>query len=133
MPRLSMGAAAKRADAALLFAALGDETRLRIVARLCEEGPLSIMRLTSGAKVSRQAITKHLHALEEAGLARGSRTGRESVWKLRANRLANVQRYLDQISQDWDAALGRLRAFVENDEQQEKGRTRFAAGPFRSI
>jgi DNA-binding transcriptional ArsR family regulator len=117
MPRLSMGAAAKRADAALLFAALGDETRLRIVARLCEEGPLSIRRITNGAKVSRQAITKHLHALEEAGLAHGSRAGRESVWALGANRLANVRRYLDQISQDWDAALGRLRAFVENDEQ----------------
>ncbi len=117
MPRLSMGAAAKRADAALLFAALGDATRLRIVARLCEEGPLSIRRLTNGAKVSRQAITKHLHALEEAGLARGSRAGRESVWALRANRLASVQRYLDQISHDWDAALGRLRAFVEEDER----------------
>ena len=102
---------------ALIFAALGDETRLRIVARLCEEGPLSIMRLTNGAKVSRQAITKHLHALEEAGLARGSRAGRESVWELRANRLANVQRYLDQISQDWDAAIERLRAFVEKQEE----------------
>src|SRR5580692_11502776 len=117
MARRSIPAAAKRADAAAIFAALGDESRLRIVARLCEEGPLSIRRLTNGAKVSRQAITKHLHTLEQAGLARGSRTGRESVWKLRANRLANVQRYLDQISQDWDAALGRLRAFVENDEQ----------------
>jgi DNA-binding transcriptional ArsR family regulator len=117
MARRSIPAAAKRADAAAIFAALGDESRLRIVARLCEEGPLSIRRLTNGAKVSRQAITKHLHTLEQAGLARGSRTGRESVWKLRANRLANVQRYLDQISQDWDAALGRLQAFVEEDEQ----------------
>ena len=108
-----MGAAAKRADAAIIFAALGDETRLRIVARLCEEGPLSIMRLTNGTKVSRQAITKHLHALEEAGLARGSRAGRESVWELRTNRLAGVQLYLDQISRQWDAALDRLRALVE--------------------
>jgi DNA-binding transcriptional ArsR family regulator len=113
--RLSIGSQAKRADAAAIFAALGDETRLRIVARLCEEGPLSIMRLTDGAKVSRQAVTKHLHALEEAGLARGARLGRTSVWELRANRLASVQRYLDQISKEWDAALGRLRAFVEED------------------
>ena len=109
-------AAAKLAKAAPVFAALGDETRLRIVARLCGQGPMSIVRLADGARVSRQAITKHLHALEEAGLARGSRAGRESVWELRANRLANVQRYLDQISQDWDAALGRLRAFVEEDQ-----------------
>ena len=113
MARLSMHAAAKRADAAVIFAALGDETRLRIVARLCEEGPLSIMRLTNGAKVSRQAITKHLHALEEAGLARGSQSGRERIWELRPRRLADAERYLDQISQQWDAALDRLRAFVE--------------------
>jgi DNA-binding transcriptional ArsR family regulator len=113
MSRVALATTAKRADAALLFAALGDETRLHIVARLCEEGPLSITRLTTSAAVSRQAITKHLHALEEAGLARGVRAGRESIWELRTNRLANVQRYLDQISQQWDAALDRLRAFVE--------------------
>jgi len=113
--RLSIGAAAKRADAAIIFAALGDETRLRIVGRLCAEGPLSIMRLTDGAKVSRQAITKHLHALEEGRACAGVAIGRESVWELRAKRLANVQRYLDQISRDWDAALGRLRVFVEEE------------------
>jgi DNA-binding transcriptional ArsR family regulator len=117
MSRLSIGSQAKRADAAVIFAALGDETRLRIVGRLCAEGPLSIMRLTDGARVSRQAITKHLHALEEAGLARASRLGRESVWELRANRLENVQRYLDQISREWNAALARLQAFVEEDER----------------
>jgi DNA-binding transcriptional ArsR family regulator len=117
MSRIAIGAAAKRADTVLIFAALGDETRLRIVARLSAEGPLSIRRLTAGATVSRQAITKHLHALEEAGLARGSRAGRECIWELRANRLANVRRYLDQISQHWDTALGRLRAFVEADKQ----------------
>ena len=116
MARQTITAPARRADAAVIFAALGDQTRLRIVARLCEQGPLSIRRLTNGAKVSRQAITKHLHALEEAGLASGSRAGRENVWELRANRLANVRRYLDQISKDWDAALGRLRALVEEEE-----------------
>jgi DNA-binding transcriptional ArsR family regulator len=102
-----------RAGAAIVFAALGDETRLQLVSRLCKEGPQSIMDLTTGAKVSRQAITKHLHALQEAGLARGSRAGRECIWELRPNRLTEVQRYLDQIAAQWDAALGRLRAFVE--------------------
>ena len=108
-----MHTAAKRADAAVIFAALGDETRLRIVTRLCEEGPLSIMRLASGAEVSRQAITKHLHALRSRARARIG-AGVNGV-ELRASRLANVQRYLDRISRDWDAALGRLRAFVERD------------------
>ncbi|HEV3112549.1 MAG TPA: metalloregulator ArsR/SmtB family transcription factor [Candidatus Binataceae bacterium] len=110
-------AAPKLAQAAPIFAALGDETRLHIVARLCGEGPLSIVRLAEDAMVSRQAITKHLRVLEEAGLARSSRAGRESIWELRTKRLLAVQRYLDQISQQWDAALGRLRAFVEEKEQ----------------
>lgn len=110
-------AAAKLAEAAPIFAALGDETRLHIVARLCGDGPLSIVRLADGANVSRQAITKHLYALAEAGLARSSRAGRERIWELRTKRLSEARRYLDQISHQWDAALGRLRAFVETEEQ----------------
>ena len=117
MSRTRTSAAAKLAAAAPIFAALGDETRLHIVARLCGEGPQSIMRLADGAAVSRQAITKHLRVLEEAGLARSSRAGRESIWELRTRRLQAVQRYLDQISQEWDAAIGRLRAFVEGQER----------------
>jgi DNA-binding transcriptional ArsR family regulator len=113
MSRAAPAVVAKRADAAVVFAALGDETRLRVIARLCREGPLSISRLTERAGVSRQAITKHLHALEQAGLARVSRDGRESVWELRPQSLTRVQRYLEQISQDWDTALARLRDFVE--------------------
>jgi DNA-binding transcriptional ArsR family regulator len=96
-----------------VFAALGDATRLQLVARLCSSGPSSIMRLAHGAKVSRQAVTKHLQALEDAGIARSSRAGRERIWELRPERLSDVRRYLDQISHDWDAALGRLRRLVE--------------------
>lgn len=87
-----------------VFAALGDATRLQMVARLCSEGPLSIVRLAGGAKVSRKAITKHLRALEEAGIARSSRSGRECVWQLRRKRLSEGRRYLKQISQQWDRA-----------------------------
>jgi DNA-binding transcriptional ArsR family regulator len=96
-----------------VFAALGDATRLQIVTRLCEGGPLSIARLTEGAQVSRQAITKHLHALSEAGLVRSRRAGRERIWQLQTRRLAEVRRYLDRISRQWDQAIGRLRSFVE--------------------
>lgn len=99
--------------AAPLFAALGDETRLRIVARLCGDGPLSIARLAEGTTVTRQAITKHLEILEAAGFARGARAGRQRIWELQTNRLAEVQEYLDQISRQWDLAIGRLRAMVE--------------------
>lgn len=100
-------------DAAPVFAALGDATRLRIVARLCEGGPQSIVRLTEGGEVTRQAVTKHLQTLEDAGIVRGSRAGRERLWEVRAERLAEARRYLDQISDQWDRAIERLKTFVE--------------------
>ena len=106
-------AAARLAQSAPAFAALGDATRLRIVARLCDGGPASIARLTAGTDVSRQAITKHLRALEDAGLVQSSRAGRERIWELRTRRLAEIRRHLEQISGQWDQALARLRALVE--------------------
>jgi DNA-binding transcriptional ArsR family regulator len=89
---------------------------LSIVARLCATGPQSIVRLTDGTKVSRQAITKHLHALAEAGLVRSTRDGRERIWQLQTKRLSDARTYLDQISTQWDDAIDRLRAFVEDEE-----------------
>ncbi len=106
-------AAPRTADAARIFAALGDETRLRIVKRLRDGGPMSIMRLADGVEVTRQAVTKHLVTLEEAGLLRSAREGRERVWEIRTDRLQDAQRYLDKISERWDLALARLKAMVE--------------------
>jgi DNA-binding transcriptional ArsR family regulator len=100
-------------ETAPIFAALGDETRLRLVERLCAGGPMSIARLTAGASVTRQAVTKHLRVLAHAGLACNSRMGRESVWELERRPLDEARRCLDQISAQWDAALDRLKAFVE--------------------
>ena len=99
--------------AAPVFAALGDETRLRLVARLCEGGPQSIAALADGSEVTRQAITKHLQVLADAGLARSAREGRERVWEFEPRRLAEIRRYLDTISKQWDAALVRLKDLVE--------------------
>ena len=111
---LSAGAPGERFEtAAPVFAALGDETRLRLVARLCGEGPQSISRLTAGTGVTRQAVTKHLQVLAEAGLARSARLGRESIWELEPEKLEEARRCLDRISAQWDEALGRLKAFVE--------------------
>src|SRR5512142_282730 len=107
--------AARLPDAAPVFAALGDATRLRIVARLCEVGPLSIARLADGEPITRQAVTKHLHALEGAGLVRSARDGRERVWELRPDRLDEARRCLERISARWDGAIRRLRALVEED------------------
>jgi DNA-binding transcriptional ArsR family regulator len=99
---------------ARLFAALGDEIRLRLVARLCDEGPMSVTALTGGFDVTRQAITKHLRVMEEADLVRSTRHGRESVWQLSQEGLEQARRYLELISRQWDAALGRLRSFIED-------------------
>jgi DNA-binding transcriptional ArsR family regulator len=96
-----------------VFAALGDETRLKLVTRLCEEGPLSITRLSAGLPVTRQAVTKHLGVMEEAGLISGVRLGRERVWQLEPRRLLDARQTLELISQLWDQKLERLRRLVE--------------------
>ena len=100
-------------DAAPLFAALGDETRLKLLVRLSRSGPESIARLSARSPVSRQAVTKHLDVLSKAGLVRGSHRGREHIWQLEPKRFADARDYLERISRQWDDALGRLKQFVE--------------------
>jgi DNA-binding transcriptional ArsR family regulator len=106
-------AADRHARAAPVFAALGDPLRLQLVARLCRDGPQPIVRLADGTGVSRQAISKHLAALDAAGLVASERHGRERVWRLRPRRLDDVQRYLGRISSQWDSAIARLKASIE--------------------
>jgi len=105
-----------KSSAAALFAALGDETRLRIVVRLAEGAPLSISRLVDGTTLTRQAITKHLHVLEGARLIRGARQGRERLWELNPRRLAEARRALDRIANEWDARLLRLKETLEEKD-----------------
>ena len=112
---MSRGSAAPTARvAAPLFAALGDETRLQILARLATGGPGSITHLGARVDVSRQAVTKHLEVLADAGLVRSRRQGRERLWQLAPARLADAHAYLDAIAARWDDALARLRDFVES-------------------
>jgi DNA-binding transcriptional ArsR family regulator len=101
-------------DAAPLFAALGDETRLRLLGRLSSGGPASIARLSEKAQVSRQAITKHIDVLRDAGLVRTSTRGRERICELAPKRLDDAHAYLARISEQWDDALDRLKRFVED-------------------
>jgi DNA-binding transcriptional ArsR family regulator len=100
-------------DAAPLFAALGDETRIRLLTRLGSGGPQSIAKLSAKAGSSRQAITKHLDVLAAAGLVRDVRKGRERIWSVEEKRLADARAYLERISTSWDDALGRLKKSVE--------------------
>lgn len=109
----SRGGAARQA--ASVFAALGDTTRLALVRRLSVDGPLSITRLSEGSGMTRQAITRHLHSLEQVGLVRDTHRGREHVFSLDLKRLEVARDYLDHVSAQWDAAAARLKAFVEGE------------------
>lgn len=96
-----------------IFAALGDETRLALLTKLSGEARLSIAHLTQGRAVTRQAIAKHLRVLQDAGLVRGTRRGRERLFELEPQPLDEARRALDHISRQWDEALARLKSFVE--------------------
>jgi DNA-binding transcriptional ArsR family regulator len=107
------GAGIKRREHAHRFAALGDATRLKLVTTLARGEPRSIAELTSGSKLTRQAITKHLRMLERAGMVRSERAGRESRFAFDPRPVEELRSYLDAVSAQWDEALGRLKAFVE--------------------
>jgi DNA-binding transcriptional ArsR family regulator len=107
-------AAATRKSRAMVFAALGDETRLSVLARLGNGAPQSISRLTHGTRLSRQAVTKHLRVLERAGVVRSVRAGRESLFALQPKSIDGIRQYLDEVSRQWDDALLRLKALVED-------------------
>jgi DNA-binding transcriptional ArsR family regulator len=97
-----------------IFAALGDEMRLRLVAMLCAGGAMSITQLTSGTDITRQAITKHLDVLATAGLVRDVKVGRERLWEFEPTQLDEARRSLQVIAQQWDHALAKLKRAVEN-------------------
>ena len=98
-----------------IFAALGDPTRLRLVALLCAGGAFSIAHLTASTDISRQGVTKHLRVLADAGVVRDVKRGRERLWQLEPDQLDDARRALEVIGRQWDEALDRLKAFVESD------------------
>ncbi|RYD23965.1 MAG: transcriptional regulator [Verrucomicrobiaceae bacterium] len=98
-----------------VFAALGDPTRLELVDALAGGLPRSISELSAHSRMTRQAVTKHLGVLEHAGVVRRRRSGRSTFYQLEPDSLRSMREYLDQVSCQWEAALGRLKAFVEND------------------
>ena len=104
---------AKRQAPAPVFAALGDQTRLLLVAKLCGGQPRSISQLTRGSRLTRQAITKHLRVLERAEIVRSVRAGRESLFEFNPKPMEEIKQYLDFVSEQWDQALARLKSFVE--------------------
>ena len=97
-----------------VFAALGDETRLLLVRKLCGGEPRSISQLTRGSRLTRQAITKHLRVLERARIVRSVRSGRESLFEFNPEPVQDLKHYLDFVAAQWDQALARLKLFVES-------------------
>jgi DNA-binding transcriptional ArsR family regulator len=104
-----------RAKAAV-FAALGDETRLSLLARLCDGQQYSIAALTEGTKLTRQAVTKHLRVLERVRIVHSTRDGRQSLFTFDPQPVIEMKEYLEMVSKQWDVALARLKMFVENDQ-----------------
>ncbi len=105
------------ASLAPVFAALGDPTRLSLLTALSREGPRSIASLSAHSRLSRQAVTKHLHVLERAGLVRSSRTGRESRFAADPQPLGAAKAYLDAVSAQWDDALARLASHLREEPE----------------
>ena len=97
-----------------MFAALGDETRLRLIAVLCAGGALSIAQLTAGTEITRQAVTKHLQVLADAGLVHDVKVGRERLWEFESTQIEEARRSLDVIAQQWDHALSKLKIAAES-------------------
>jgi DNA-binding transcriptional ArsR family regulator len=106
--------AAKRLSGARVFAALGDYVRLSLIAKLSAGQPHSISQLTKGSRLTRQAITKHLRVLERVGIVHSVHRGRESRFEFDPKPIEETKRYLDDVSQQWDLALNRLKSFVED-------------------
>jgi len=96
-----------------LFAALGDETRLSLIARLCQASGQSITQLAEGSKLTRQAVTKHLQVLERVGLVRSVRKGRETLFEFDATPIETMSQYLDMVSTQWDKKLTDLQSFLD--------------------
>jgi DNA-binding transcriptional ArsR family regulator len=97
-----------------VFAALGDPTRLKLVAMLCAGGAFSIAQLTADTDISRQGVTKHLQVLAEAGLVRDVKLGRQRLWQLEPAQIDEAKRTLEVIGRQWELALARLKAFAES-------------------
>ena len=113
-PRRATSTTKSLHNCASIFAALGDEMRLRLIAALCVGGAMSITQLTAGTDITRQAITKHLDVLAAAGLVRDVKVGRERLWEFESAQLDEARRSLETIAQQWDHALAKLKRAVES-------------------
>lgn len=99
----------QRVDA--VFAALADPTRRHLVETLAGH-PASATALAAELPISRQAVSKHLKLLGEAGLVSSHRSGRESLFELEPSPLAEAAEWIGAVGAEWDERLSRLRSFL---------------------
>lgn len=101
------------AEAACVFAALGDEMRLTLLSRLQDGDARSLVQLTDGTGLTRQGVSKHLRVLEDVGMVTRERIGRESRFMYQPSGMDAARRHLERASAQWDDALVRLRGVIE--------------------
>lgn len=104
-------------DAGAVFAALADPTRRRIVRELSTDGPLTATQLAARVGISRQATSKHLFALADAGLATGERLGRETRFELDTRSFAEAESWMRAIGALWNRRLAALKTLLEREEE----------------
>lgn len=103
------------AEPARLFAALGDPTRLGLIARLSDGRSRSISQMGETLPISRQAVAKHLHVLLDAGLVQRTKSGREVHFALDGKAVQAARGWLDAVGAQWDGTLERLKLLAENE------------------
>jgi DNA-binding transcriptional ArsR family regulator len=96
-----------------VFSALSDPTRRAVIACLSDGGPATLARLAEELPVTRQAVSKHLAALERAGLVSASAEGRSRTYRLTPGPLADAMGWMVEVGADWDSRLEALRRYVE--------------------
>lgn len=97
-----------------VFAALSDPNRRQMIEALLQEGSTSVPAMTAALPISRQAVAKHLTALDEAGLVeRSPSSGREVRYRLCAGALHPAATWLSEAEAAWDGRLARLKRSVE--------------------
>jgi DNA-binding transcriptional ArsR family regulator len=111
--KIRRSAANRQRLCARIFAALGDERRLLLVSRLRGAHQQSIAQLTQGSTLTRQAVTKHLRVLEDAGIVHSIRSGRQNLFQFDPEPIGEIRSYLELVSEQWDQTLARLQSFVE--------------------
>lgn len=95
-----------------VFSALADPTRRELMSKL-SQGPVSATGLSRGMPVTRQAVSKHLAALAEAGLVEAERSGREVLYRLTPGPLNEAASWMADVGADWDDRLARMRSMLQ--------------------